>query len=266
MGQYKVGQLSKVMGVTSHTIKHYEKFNLVAPVKDQENNYRYYDMRQFNRILESKIYRNIGFPLKDISEIMNECDNEAFKVKLVEHKKKLKREIELLQQQYELASAFYKESQEIDEKMGQWFVQPCPKMLFYRQTENDEVMMEESIDHVVSSFMEQIPKALPTLFIDGSSFSSNRLSYSWGIAKEYSEEDKGIEDYCEVIESFRGFVSYIRVKIPYIGKGHRLLEIIKEKYKEFSTGDIPRAYLLQYKMLNENSEEYHYFKVLIPLE
>ena len=85
MAKYKIGQLSKTMGVSTHSIKHYEKFKLVYPCKDDATNYRYYDLSQYARIIDCKKFRNIGVPIKDISLLLNNSSNDDFNNILQHH-------------------------------------------------------------------------------------------------------------------------------------------------------------------------------------
>ena len=39
---YKIGDIAKVMGVTTEAIRHYERMGLIKPEKDPQTNYRYF--------------------------------------------------------------------------------------------------------------------------------------------------------------------------------------------------------------------------------
>ena len=90
------------MGVSTHSIKHYEKFRLVHPHKDDTTNYRYYDLSQYARIIECRKFRNIGVPIKDISLLLNDSNNNEFNEILEDHISDLDSQIKTLLHQKSL--------------------------------------------------------------------------------------------------------------------------------------------------------------------
>ena len=146
MAKYKIGQLSKMMGVSSHLLKHYEKFDLVVPEKSGDTNYRYYDISQCARIIESKKYRNMGFGLKDIRELMNEDTNEQMKEKVANQIETLEREIASLTKQRDLAKLYMRQCEEIDGKLGEWYIKECPAMVFLKHSIGKDIHKDERMD------------------------------------------------------------------------------------------------------------------------
>ncbi len=76
MNKYKIGDFSNYLGVTPDLIKHYEKFNIIKGIKNEQTNYRYYSFWQSSNILFSKMYQNLGFTLKEIAYILNDAETE----------------------------------------------------------------------------------------------------------------------------------------------------------------------------------------------
>lgn len=68
--KYSIGKFSEFFGVTSGTLRHYDKIGLLKPEVDLENGYRYYNMEhilQLDFILKSK---SLGMSLTEIKEIL----------------------------------------------------------------------------------------------------------------------------------------------------------------------------------------------------
>lgn len=43
MRRYMIGEIAKITGLSAHTLRYYEKHNLIMPsYVDEETNYRYY--------------------------------------------------------------------------------------------------------------------------------------------------------------------------------------------------------------------------------
>ncbi len=82
MSEYKIGDFANYLGVTPDLLKHYEKYNIIQGVKDEQTNYRYYSFWQSSNILYSKMYQNMGFTLKEIAHLISEATTEELFLEL----------------------------------------------------------------------------------------------------------------------------------------------------------------------------------------
>jgi DNA-binding transcriptional MerR regulator len=72
--RYSVGQIAKLAGVSVRTLHHYDEIGLLSPAGRSGSGYRSYgdeDLRRLQRIL---FYRELGFALEDISDLVNDPD------------------------------------------------------------------------------------------------------------------------------------------------------------------------------------------------
>ena len=53
---YKIGDIAKVMGVTTEAIRHYERMGLIKPEKDPQTNYRYFTEEQLSQLRTYNVY------------------------------------------------------------------------------------------------------------------------------------------------------------------------------------------------------------------
>jgi DNA-binding transcriptional MerR regulator len=75
--QYTIGEISKLTGLSTKTIRYYESIRLIHPSKRKENNYRAYsdqDIQKLRLIVEAK---NLGVPLDEVKNIVAACFNEG---------------------------------------------------------------------------------------------------------------------------------------------------------------------------------------------
>ena len=77
MNEKTVGMLAKFTGVSVHTIKYYEKIGLLSSTRREHSNYRSYDIRACTDIYECMKYKNLGFALKEVGNLIKEADSEA---------------------------------------------------------------------------------------------------------------------------------------------------------------------------------------------
>ena len=67
-----VGEISKALGISNETIRHYVQEGLIAPRKNPENNYWEYSSDDFIRLSDVLFYRSVGLSIKEIKSIMND--------------------------------------------------------------------------------------------------------------------------------------------------------------------------------------------------
>lgn len=72
---YTVKKLAELSGVSIRTLHHYDDIGLLKPAYYGENHYRYYEEEQVLLLQQILFYRELGFSLPDIKEILM---NESF--------------------------------------------------------------------------------------------------------------------------------------------------------------------------------------------
>ncbi|MBS5582152.1 MAG: MerR family transcriptional regulator [Megasphaera sp.] len=68
---YSIGETAKLLGISTQTLRHYEKIDLLYPkLTDEKTGYRYYSFDQFHMIDRIKYLQSLGMNLSEISPIM----------------------------------------------------------------------------------------------------------------------------------------------------------------------------------------------------
>lgn len=65
-----IGELSKLLGITNVTIRHYEKIGLLQPDRNQ-NGYRQYDEKAVEKLRFIENAKFMGFSLSEINELFS---------------------------------------------------------------------------------------------------------------------------------------------------------------------------------------------------
>lgn len=99
---YSVGQVSAFAGVTVRTLHHYDKAGLLSPSGRSRTGYRLYGDADLARLQQILFYRELGFTLDEITEIVKDPDTNAL-VYLTARQRQLSEEIARLQQLAEVA-------------------------------------------------------------------------------------------------------------------------------------------------------------------
>lgn len=71
---FLIGELAKLFGISTDTLRYYDKINLLKPEKDSTNNYRYYSLESFFTLSRILFLKSLGISVKDIKAYMTDQD------------------------------------------------------------------------------------------------------------------------------------------------------------------------------------------------
>ncbi len=74
---YSVGEVARLTGVTVRTLHHYDEIGLLSPSGRTAAGYRRYAESDLARLQQILTYRELGFPLEEIGEILADQDADA---------------------------------------------------------------------------------------------------------------------------------------------------------------------------------------------
>jgi DNA-binding transcriptional MerR regulator len=89
MEGYSVGQLAKLSGVSTRTLRYYDECGLLPSRRNSDNGYRVYGQAETDRLQQILFYRELGMGLSDIMQILSAPDFEPLAA-LAEHLDALK--------------------------------------------------------------------------------------------------------------------------------------------------------------------------------
>lgn len=88
-----VNEIANLYGITSQTIHYYEKKNIIKPIRDFTNNYRYFHNDDIKTLGVIKKYRNADFTLEYAQEM---CKTDSHKDIILKMKKNQESTLELI--------------------------------------------------------------------------------------------------------------------------------------------------------------------------
>jgi len=68
---YRIGEVSKLLGLPVETIRYYEKEQIIAPKRQENSDYRTYETWDIFFLMECMRYRSFDISLKDISKMLH---------------------------------------------------------------------------------------------------------------------------------------------------------------------------------------------------
>ena len=86
--EYSINELSKIAKVSARTLRYYDEIGLLKPKRISSSNYRIYGEEEIDQLQQILFYKNMGFKLEDIKEIITSKTFDILKA-LDNHKKEL---------------------------------------------------------------------------------------------------------------------------------------------------------------------------------
>ena len=231
MNEKTVGMLAKFTGVSVHTIKYYEKIGLLSSTRREHSNYRSYDIRACTDIYECMKYKNLGFALKEVGNLIKEADSEAIDNLLKKRLEEIDASLSELQELKKRVTDYLAETEEIEKKQGNWYIESL------NGTENQFSWGQA----VRAEYIEDIEKN----------------ENVWSRQKGYTR-----------IKGGRAFVLYLKITGPYASEGV-LQKKIRKIYRKFQQdAKIPGdAYCVRIKITHdEEGNDWNYLKIYILLK
>ncbi|MCL2637949.1 MAG: MerR family transcriptional regulator [Oscillospiraceae bacterium] len=72
--EYTINNLSKMSGVSTRMLRHYDKINLLKPSRVAESRYRFYGQEQVDILQQILFYRELDFSLEEIKALLSASD------------------------------------------------------------------------------------------------------------------------------------------------------------------------------------------------
>jgi DNA-binding transcriptional MerR regulator len=194
--KYPIGEFASILGVTADTLRLYEKHDIVRPVKDQHNNYRYFDDLDARNLLSSRWYRSMQIPLQDVAGLINEAPSEQVVESIAAAKLQLEEEIRRSTMLLHRINAIHMELKAIGDSFYKCRIKQIPGMYRIQQTNKNHLLQKDCLKRTVQAWMELLPFTFYSFRIEntGGFCSRGELEYSWGLA--LLEEDQEQLEVC----------------------------------------------------------------------
>ena len=272
--KYKIGEVSKILNIPVETIRFYETKNLIHPEKDENSNYRYYDIWDMNRLLDYKKYRELEFSLNESLESIQSASLKGFTDKLQEKIDEAEKKMNLYQLKMLKLQNYRNVLKNIPLIIGEYPIVNRPAGYYFinrwyqgekiRYTRADESggYFEELLANY--TFVENIYRIRKEWFDSG----RQEEEFEWGftIKKKWADTlNLRIDERMNYIESVQSIYTILKAKEKEYFS-HKMLAgafdfMAKQGYR--LAGDILGN---QIASVREDDEDVRYMEIWIPIE
>ncbi len=190
---YSIGEFSKINRITTKTLRHYDKIDLLKPTRtDDWTGYRYYSVNQLNDIKQILLYKDMGFPLEQIKELIH---SSQVKDKLIKQRlKEIKEEIKLSKNRIKSINKFIEndllqKNIKGDNRMSEVIIRSLPEVI---------VASMRTIVPCYDTYFDIVPKMGEYMTSVGAVCSEPAYCFTIYHDGEYKESDIDVE-VCEAV-------------------------------------------------------------------
>lgn len=155
--KYKIGDVSRILGISPDLLRYYEKKGIVHPVKDAHNDYRYYEPWDINFLMDCIWYKSFHFGIDQVAEIIS--DSTADEVadildqKVVELRAQIRRNELLVRRAREHRADLGR----LKNQLGQCVLRDSPEIVRYIHRYNYIYDNSEALQTLSQQWLEYMP-------------------------------------------------------------------------------------------------------------
>lgn len=272
---YKVSDLSKILDISSNTVRRYEGMGYLSPDRMDANGYRVYGAGDVTKMIIINNYRKIGFSHAEIAKILKGSYQE--KITLYEERlAAMDKELELLTGLRHMLKDDLVLMKKIGAVTDGFYERDCVPMNYVLYSENSELLREDGRLDTIQEFFYNATELRYIYIFKKEEIENGILACNEGIAVKDVHMERfglGLNEYTGVYEKKNSIMKIVKLPLNFseceAGEKKRLfheifddmLSYIKEKACEIA-GDVIGIKISM--SLEENNEE-QYVLVSVPI-
>lgn len=274
--KYKISDISRLLDISSNTVRRYEKMGYISPAREDKNGYRYYSDTDINRIISIRMLRKYGFAHNEIGEVANK--NIGAQVEYWErHLNEMKEEIDYLTKLTIRLDGNIKIVQRVENLKNRFEIKECVDMKYVLYQKDGRLLNDKDGIETVHEFMYCAQEVQPVMLFAREALEKNELccNAGWAVKTRNMEklklkENSFVNSYPKrkcVFTTLRLFADrekyLIRENKEVIKKDFSQINNFIEKNNLKIAAD---ALGVNAATADENGEDIQYFLLSIPVE
>jgi len=178
--RYKIGEVAKILGISTDLIRYYEKKGVVKPKKDPVNNYRYYEVSDVNLLIDCIWYKKMGFSIEDIGRMSNVGSYDELVVSLVDRSEEISKDIKYKEMLFLRMQGLTDSAARVREGVGICDVKSNREFLYYLNRDNEVFSGEAELRDLNEEWSLFMPFTKRLFYIDEKALAGESDDYRWG--------------------------------------------------------------------------------------
>ncbi len=268
--RYKIGDVSRILGISADLLRYYEKKGVVKPQKDKSNDYRYYDTWDINFLIDCLWFKRFGFGIPQVAYMVTDCYHGDLISLLDDKSDQMEDEIRKQEQLLARLREYREAVERVKARLGICEIADSPELICYLNRFNYSYNYTPEMQKLSRQWQEYMPFTQRYFEIPLDGLLGDRDDFAWGFSLRtaYAEElNVSAKPPVRKLESRRSIHSAFRSsgKNAFTPRQLRfLLDYAKEQELRIAG---PAMGNLVCSVREEGSEELTgYFEVWLPIE
>ncbi len=188
--RYKIGDVARILGISTDLLRYYEKKGVVTPQKDKTNDYRYYDTWDINFLIDCLWYKRFGFGIPQVAYMVTDCYHGDLSSLLEEKGDELAASIRRQELLLERLTQYRDAVQRVKECLGVCRVEQSPEVICYLNRFNYDYDNRPELQKLSRQWLDYMPFTQRYFEIPQDGLLGDGDDFAWGfsLSVKYAEE------------------------------------------------------------------------------
>lgn len=188
--QYKIGDVARILGISTDLLRYYEKKGVVTPTKDKQNDYRYYDAWDINFLIDCLWYKSFGFGIPQIAYMVSDCYHGDLVSLLDEKRGELMDSIRHQELLLRRINQHCEQVVRVKDMIGKCAVATCPEIVRYLNRYDSAYDNRTEMQRLSKQWLEYMPFTQRYFEIPLEPGDRHAHRYAWGFSMEMEYVDE----------------------------------------------------------------------------
>ena len=188
MQKYKIGEVAKILGISTDLIRYYEEKGIVSPVKNPQNGYRYYDAWDINFLIDCVWYKNFGFSIDEIVKIESKSTYDSLLDRLDTMEASMARELHRRELLLERIRRQRESLENVRTLLDRCEVAEGPELVYYLNRHNFDYESDSAFHTLSRRWLKYMPFSKRYFEVEGSLVPGSMYSWGFSLEPKYVEE------------------------------------------------------------------------------
>jgi len=180
--KYRIGDVARILGISTDIIRYYEKKGVVSPVKDRLNDYRYYDTWDINYLIDCLWFKKFGFGIEEIAGIVTDCSYDQLLNLMMDKSEEMEDALRMQEMLLECMKSHCRSLESITDFMGVCDVCESPEIVCYLNRYNQTYDNRMELQKISRRWQRYMPFSKRYFEILGAGGEDEPDGYAWGFS------------------------------------------------------------------------------------
>lgn len=178
--KYKIGDVSKILGISPDLLRYYQKKGVVTPTKGENNNYRYYDAWDINFLIDCLWFKNFGFGIEQTAKLVSDSSYEDVLARMEDRREEIRQSMRREQMLLDRADQYFASMARIKTMLGKCDLVYSPEFYRYLNRHNYDYENIRELQDLSHQWLQYMPFVNRCFEIEQADLENKTDNYAWG--------------------------------------------------------------------------------------